>query len=268
MALTTSNTVVLGNGANVGIGTSAPATTLDVRTADGSARLTVGTTANTGGGIALGNPAHGLQRGYPTLNADNDVGLYTTAGDLYLSANGTSTGQFVLLNNGNVGIGMNPAYKLDVNGQVRATNVAITSDRRFKTNIRPIGSALAGVLALRGVRYEWNKLGVQHGGTAGAGQVGLIAQELEAVYPELVATDAQGFKSVNYAQLAPVLIEALKEQQAQLEALKAQNAALGARVATAETDNQAMKAQATATADAFEARLRRLEAAGEGQAQK
>jgi hypothetical protein len=86
-------------------------------------------------------------------------------------------------------------------------------------------SALASVLALRGVRYEWNALGVQHGGKAGAPQVGLLAQEVERIYPELVSTDAQGYKAVNYAQLTPVLIEALKEQQQQIEALKLQVAA-------------------------------------------
>ncbi len=87
-----------------------------------------------------------------------------------------------------------------------------------------------------------------HGGVAGAGQVGLIAQELEKVYPELVFTDADGYKSVNYAQLTPVLIEAIKEQQAQIEALKQQNTAL--------------KAETTAATEALEARLRRLEATG------
>jgi hypothetical protein len=150
---------------------------------------------------------------------------------------------------GNVGIGtVNPAYKLDVNGVIRANNVAVTSDQRFKTNVRPIGSALAAVLALRGVRYEWNALGVQHGGVAGAGQVGVIAQELEKVYPELVSTDAQGYKAVNYAQLTPVLIEALKEQHAQIEALKAEAATLRQR--------------AEASATSFEQRLRALEAGG------
>ncbi|MGI4875558.1 MAG: tail fiber domain-containing protein [Janthinobacterium lividum] len=301
-------------GGNVGIGTSSPATTLDVRTTDGSAALTVGSTGNTDGALYLGNPSHGLKRNY---SAGNDVGLYTTAANLYLSANGTSTSQFVLLNNGNVGIGTAPGAKLHVagtvkidgtntlefgagisgketnagkigyhafsgdaldiigagtaangnrlirfycengasfNGQVNAPGFYNSSDARFKINIRPLGGALASVLALRGVRYEWNALGVAHGGRAGAGQVGLIAQEIEKIYPELVSTGPDGYKAVNYAQLTPVLIEALKEQQAQIEALKQQNATL--------------KAEATATTEAFEARLRRLEAAGQGQAQR
>ncbi|RSK43429.1 tail fiber domain-containing protein [Hymenobacter perfusus] len=169
--------------------------------------------------------------------------------------------------NGNVGIGVATAnYKLDVNGQIRANNVAVTSDQRFKTNIQPISSALASVLALRGVRYEWNALGVRHGGTAGARQVGLLAQEVEKIYPELVSTDAEGYKAVNYAQLTPVLIEALKEQQAQITALQARAAtaeAAAAQATSAAGSAQAQAARATATLENFEARLRRLEAAGQ-----
>ena len=99
----------------------------------------------------------------------------------------------------------------------------------------------------------------------------MLAQELEQVLPELVNTGTDGFKAVNYAQLTPVLIEAIKEQQ-QIGALKAQVAAqagdhaaletLKARAAAAETN----AAQATATED-FEARLRRLET-GSVQAQR
>jgi len=174
--------------------------------------------------------------------------------------------------NGNVGIGVATAnYKLDVNGQIRANNVAVTSDQRFKTNVQPISSALASVLALRGVRYEWNALGVRHGGTAGARQVGLLAQEVEKIYPELVSTDAEGYKAVNYAQLTPVLIEALKEQQAQITALQARAAtaeAAAAQATSAAGSAKAQAAQATATLETFEARLRRLEAATSVQAQR
>ncbi|MBC7447278.1 MAG: tail fiber domain-containing protein [Hymenobacteraceae bacterium] len=139
------------------------------------------------------------------------------------------------------------------NGQVNAPDFFNSSDGRFKQNVRPLGGALASVLALRGVRYEWNALGQQRGGKAGAGQMGLIAQELEKLYPELVFTDTDGYKAVNYAQLTPVLIEALKEQQVQIEALKA--------AAIAE------KTQTTATLESLTERLRALEAGG-GQARK
>jgi|GEM_PF-2044098 len=142
------------------------------------------------------------------------------------------------------------------NGQVNAPSFYHPSDQRFKQNVRPLGGALASVLALRGVRYEWNAPGVQRGGKAGAPQVGLIAQELEKVYPELVSIDKDGYKAVNYSQLTPVLIEAIKE-------LKAENAALTQEAAAAKAEASSAKteaARATATLDTFEARLRRLEA--------
>ncbi|MDO7873826.1 hypothetical protein Q5H93_03710 [Hymenobacter sp. ASUV-10] len=106
----------------LGVGTSSPATTLDVRTTDGSARITVGTTANTGGGIAFGNTGHGIQRGFPTLDADNNVGFYTTAGNLYLSGNSNRTDQFVLTNGGSVGIGTGtPTARQETVGDLRVT---------------------------------------------------------------------------------------------------------------------------------------------------
>ena len=86
--------------------------------------------------------------------------------------------------------------------------------------------------ALHGRRYRWNALGVARGGTADREQVGLLAQELKKVLPELVSTGPDGYQAVNYAQLAPVLIEAIKEQQQQVETLKSQVAALQAHAAT------------------------------------
>jgi hypothetical protein len=171
----------------------------------------------------------------------------------WLLSGATSYQERMRLTAAGLGIGTStPGVALDVvgninaSGQVRASGVVLTSDRRFKQNIRPLGSALSSVLALRGVRYEWNALGVAHGGTAGAGQVGLIAQEVERLYPELVSTDAQGYKAVNYAQLTPVLIEALKEQQAQIEALKQQAAATNTRAASAETKAATLETGAAA----------------------
>ncbi|HWN93742.1 MAG TPA: tail fiber domain-containing protein [Methylomirabilota bacterium] len=102
-------------GSKAGIGTINPATTLDVRSA--TPEITVGTVGNTGGALYFGNSGHGVKRGYSQIN---DVGLYTTAADIYLSANGPTTSQFVLKNNGNVGIGTNnPTAKLNVVGNAR-----------------------------------------------------------------------------------------------------------------------------------------------------
>jgi hypothetical protein len=95
------------------------------------------------------------------------------------------------------------------------------------------------VLRLRGVSYHWKP---EFKGDARP-QIGFIAQEVEAVLPELVNTDEQGFKSVAYANAVPVLVEAIKEQQRQLDALKtvqAENAELKAKSAALETQLHAI----------------------------
>jgi len=150
-------------GVRLGVGTSAPASTVDIRTADNSARLTIGNTANEGGGISLGNAGHGLQRGYPVLGADNNVGLYTTAGNLYLSANGTATDKFVLTPNGRVGIGTsNPIAPLHIMGGVGCSAVANSQYRRFAANVGlddytvgPSGAQIANVAAYIGGGNLW-----------------------------------------------------------------------------------------------------------------
>jgi hypothetical protein len=273
-ATTTASNGLTQSGNNIALGgTLTQATTL----ATGGFNLSVTGTGNVGIGTA---PAAGLHVDRPETGNQSSVGILLgggTTGNPSLEMRGVSKTPYIdfseatgvdystrlLSNGGTLNVYGTNGTSLRVNGNAVVTGtmtvngVNVTSDQRFKQHIRPLGGALSTVLALRGVRYDWNALGVRHGGTAGAEQVGLIAQELEKVYPELVSTDAQGYKAVNYAQLTPVLIEALKEQQAQIEALKA-------RAATAETK----AARATATLETFEARLRRLEGGSEGQARR
>jgi hypothetical protein len=85
----------------------------------------------------------------------------------------------------------------------------IVSDGRFKKNIEPLQTALDKVMNLKGVRYEWN----EKNGFGKRKEIGFIAQDVESVIPELVHTDDKGYKSVAYDKLAPVLVEAIKEQQ-------------------------------------------------------
>jgi alpha-tubulin suppressor-like RCC1 family protein len=92
---------------NVGIGLTDPGFSLDVRSATPAIR--VGDASAGKGAIFFGNTNHGVRRDYGPGNSGNDVGLYTSAADLYLSADGASTSQFVLKNSGNIGIGGEPA---------------------------------------------------------------------------------------------------------------------------------------------------------------
>ncbi|MGI4865926.1 MAG: glycine-rich protein [Janthinobacterium lividum] len=154
--LTAGNSTVSGNstvGGNAVVngtlaaGTTSVTGTLGVRTTDNSAAITVGNTGGSAGAVYLGNANHGLKRNYAT---GNDVGLYTTSGTLYLSANGTSTSQFALLNGGNVGIGTGaPLTRLSIS-QVTAQNGAAgqnLGELSFVGFNRPNASASIQVLS-------------------------------------------------------------------------------------------------------------------------
>ena len=94
------------------------------------------------------------------------------------------------------------------------TNVLIVgSDERWKDNIQTIENPIEKVQQLRGVTYEWKDSGDR--------TYGLIAQEVEKVLPELVNTNEDGYKGVGYQNMVSILIEAVKEQQTQIDALKA-----------------------------------------------
>ena len=90
--------------------------------------------------------------------------------------------------------------------------ITSNSDARLKTNVETITTALDKVVALRGVMFDRI--------ATGAREMGVIAQEVEAVIPELVFTDENGIKSVAYANTVALLIEAIKEQQVQINELK------------------------------------------------
>lgn len=147
----------------------------------------------------------------------------------------TSTFGLAIDLDGNVGINTeDPTEKLDINGNLRVRNVSsfpggalyITgngeltmsaSDIRLKKEVSTLSNALDKTLALRGVTYRWlNPEYPQR-------EIGLIAQEVEIQFPELVFTNPNtGYKGVKYAELVAVLVEAVKEQQSEIESLKSQ----------------------------------------------
>jgi hypothetical protein len=91
-----------------------------------------------------------------------------------------------------------------------------SSDRQLKDNIKPIENALEKVKQISGYTFDWNNKQTIYEGH----DVGVIAQEIEAVLPEVVTTRDTGFKAVKYEKIVPLLIEAIKEQQTQIEELK------------------------------------------------
>ncbi|WP_420387243.1 tail fiber domain-containing protein [Roseivirga sp.] len=126
--------------------------------------------------------------------------------------------------NGKLGVGIaNPATitdEFEVNGNATVISLTETSDRRFKKNINQLESSLDKLLSLRGVSYEWRIDEFPDRRFNPGNNLGLIAQEVQAIFPELVSTNREGFLSVSYSGFAPVLIEAIKEQQQQISDLE------------------------------------------------
>lgn len=113
-------------------------------------------------------------------------------------------------------------YKLAVNGVTKASAFYSTSDKRFKKDIKPIENALKTIEAIEGKTYLWNKEANKEMNFDNGDHSGFIAQDLEKVLPHLVASGQDGSKAVNYIELMPYLVEAIKEQQTQINELKAQ----------------------------------------------
>jgi len=120
------------------------------------------------------------------------------------------------------------------------------SDARYKTNITRLTHALDKIMALRGVKYEWRRDAFPQVKFDNGAQLGFVAQEIREVLPEVVSQDAQGYYSIAYSKVIPVLAEAIKDQQKEMEQemqgknavirmLKQQNDSLAQRLNELET---------------------------------
>jgi trimeric autotransporter adhesin len=188
----------------------------------GSANLTAGT-ANYGRSFQIGGSAPG---GYYGLLL-NDGGILAT-----FMSNGSSAG--VYFNSGRWSWFDTGTFT--INQGVSAPSYSISSDARLKTNVVTIANALDTVTKLRGVTFKWND---KAGSQKGKDGMGLIAQEVEQVLPELigefqVAEEGtpdlkETYKNVQYGNLVAVLIEAVKELKAANDDLYSRVQALEAR---------------------------------------
>jgi hypothetical protein len=148
------------------------------------------------------------------------IGQYNSSGSSATSANSfsTSASAFVI-GNGADSSNKSDAFKVMFNGDATVSNdltvsgdVVISSDARLKSNIVSLGSTLSKLLQIDGKSYEMK----------GKQKIGVLAQEIKEVFPELVSEDDNEMLAVNYQGLVPVLINALKEQQSEIDELKEQ----------------------------------------------
>jgi hypothetical protein len=133
-----------------------------------------------------------------------------------LTVTGTGTSQFSShLQAHCLGIGTAPS---GTTGEIRAAGditAYYSSDERLKDNITPISDAINKINQIGGYEFDWNS-NSSHSGH----DVGVIAQEIEKVLPEVVANRDTGYKAVRYEKIVALLIQAIKEQQLQIDELK------------------------------------------------
>jgi len=184
-----------------------------------SSSLGIGTTSDNFGMLAVGvNNAAGI--GDTTVDP-NDYGGYYYADGNYT---GSNPGVAFVVGNGDIdsstgGAGSNSSNAFIVNYDGSATlsgELTIESDARLKTNITTLGNTLSKLLLIDGKTYTLKS-------QESIEKFGLLAQEVQKIFPELVKQtgDEDGTLSINYQGLVPILINAIKEQQKELESLQA-----------------------------------------------
>ena len=184
-----------------------------------------------GGNVGVGtiNPQRKLQIGDDVIGLSFDPGTSPNAGVLRFGDNtgwrlhfGRSReGSGGALNSGTTGLLMTiqDNGNVIVQGTVQARNFPATSDAKYKTNITPLTNVLGKLDKIRGIAFSWNGLYESESHCAGTREIGVIAQEVEAMFPELVTTWDHGHKAVDYGRFSAVLLEAIKELKANVEAL-------------------------------------------------
>ncbi len=197
----------------------------------------VETHVDEGGDVVFGlkeGAGYGFEFRYD--GADDDLELWSTL------FSGNTAARMTWKKDGNVGIGTTlPNQKLHVNGNIRVAGSIFAScgtltcsDARYKTEVEEISSALENIQKLTGVYYMLDTENFPDHNFEEGRQVGVIAQELEKVYPELVITGEDGYKSVAYDKLGPILMQAIKELKQNQSLIEKNQQSLEARFAQLE----------------------------------
>lgn len=204
-------------GALISAGTNSSDVAFYVRSANGSTpfvyvrgdgNVGIGTTGSTHRLHVVAPATSGVYGIYGAAGVNDAVtyGVLGTSANGYYGALGRGDG-YSFVGNGTL-------YN---NGAAQATAFTYISDRTFKTNVKPLDQGLVTLMKLRPVSFTWK-------GTAplsGQHDIGLIAQDVQRILPDLVHTDNKGTLSIDYVRLTPILIKAVQDQEAKIDALMA-----------------------------------------------
>ena len=200
--------------------------------ADGTTMITGGSIQMSGGFVLDGNTITGVDDSGEFTNDDAHIMTSAAVEDKILGYGYTSntgnvtSGSTVDFNNVTCDqIGVNVSAN-GTDGRIDAGNDIVafsSSDKRLKENIKPLDNALDKVSKISGVEFDWKPLTKEEKKTIHGNEghdVGVIAQEIEEVLPEVVQTRDTGYKAVKYEKIVPLLIEAIKELKEEIEELK------------------------------------------------
>jgi hypothetical protein len=223
--------VRISSNGNMGLGTTTPRQRMDIA---GDGRVIFGPNSTWGANLIVGGngwsgPDATVAATNGNLHLESRAGAYST----YINWYGATAGL-------RVGNGTGGGY-----GPVQASAFTVSSDIRLKENIESLPDAVSKISKIRGVTYKYKDERYDQDQ-----QIGVIAQEVQKVYPEAVLVDEDGMLSVNYSSLVAPLIEAVKEQQEDLvknrEMLSIMNGSIkdhGRRIASLEIEKESLKVQ-------------------------
>jgi hypothetical protein len=233
--------MLITNGGNVGIGTTDPGNDKLQINESSDADLNVGIVArggnsrraqltfgvkNSGGTTVGGSIGSSGTRGGGLVLQGNTGSISDGAAHLFISAGGDISAGMLT--------GSSDRQLYVTSGGVLTTS---SSDARLKTNIEVIPNALQKVMGLRGVTYNWKD------GRDTTRVLGMIAQEMLKVAPELVFQNNNGYYGIHYAETTGLLVEAIKEQQKVIEQLKAEQTTTSSLLRQLQLDLQAIRKQ-------------------------
>lgn len=221
-----------------------------------SPRLEVGDSDDPDSGMVVQAAVDHKHRGHVTIlkisNGGNDttnVAEMSGSGDSasFVLQGGSGSGGSIMLaadgstSSGRIGVNtLTPAYELDVVGTMCASNgVCQQSDRRLKKDIEALSDALSAILVLTPVRYNWRNEQYPERQFSRERQLGFIAQEVQDIVPEIVTQGSDGMLAIDYARLTPLLVQAVKEQQTEIESLTQRLAKLERAMTTLVEGNSA-----------------------------
>jgi len=269
------NSNIFNNGTNVGIGTTSPASPLEVVSATQNNRVISATDGTSW--ISIVSNLGGI--GYNNISQAGDIGLiFSTDNDFTASAsNGlviaphaNAASGLKIMEDGKVGIGTgSPGYTLTVNGQPGANGyTAFTnySDSRLKTNVSSLDTGVLGkIMQLSPVSFQYNDKYLQLYPNSDLNKVhkGFIAQEIQQVFPEMVSEMKTSPDSVKYldldvSHLQVYLVKALQEQQAIIQAQKKENESQKAEIESLKADASNTSAETNQKLAELEAKLNAL----------